>query len=240
MKYVYDGTFEGFLSTLFDAYKIIEKIEIIEESDQIDFFEDVIRTQNSEEKAQRVADAIKNKISKYFFREVSLCHLSKDPKKDTVIARVIKSVFQRGLVYMSSVDANVIGFKSMIKNILSENHTYKGLLRFKKIQNSFLFAQIEPDNDILQILVPHFINRLPREKFIIYDVGRKYCAVYCQGEVRFLKVEDPKIIYDNNEDFIEEAWKNFYNSVRIDNRRNIRLMKTNMPIKYWKYLPERR
>ncbi|CDZ75382.2 hypothetical protein ING2D1G_1244 [Peptoniphilus sp. ING2-D1G] len=139
---MYDGTFEGFLCTVFDAYKVIEKIEIIKESDQISFFEDIIRTDNSEEKVQRVISAIKNKISKHFFKEVSICYLSKNPKKETIIANVIKNVFQKGLVCMSSIDENVIEFKSMIKNILSENHSYKGLLRFKKLKNTFLFAKL--------------------------------------------------------------------------------------------------
>ncbi len=87
--------------------------------------------------------------------------------------------------------------------------------------------------------MPYFINRLPNEKFIIADKKRKYCAVYYEGELRFLNIDKIDIIYKTDEDFIEDAWKNFYNNVKIDSRKNIKLMRANMPIKYWKYLPER-
>lgn len=53
MKYLYDGTYEGFLSTVFDAYKVIEDIEIKKKTDQINFFEDCIFTKTDLDKAKR-------------------------------------------------------------------------------------------------------------------------------------------------------------------------------------------
>jgi probable DNA metabolism protein len=239
MKYLYDGSYEGFLTVVFDAYKVIEDIEIVKKTDQLNFFEDCITTRTNLEKAERVEKALVNKISKTFSENVYLCFNSKFENKETTVARVTKLVFKKGLQVLNSADEDCRRFISMIKNIRSENHKYKGLLRFKKLENQILFATIEPENDILEILLDHFMKRLKNEKFIIYDKIRNKAVFYANNEYRLYKVENPDLIYADDEDFFERAWINFYNYIKIDSRENKKLMASNMPKKYWQYLPER-
>lgn len=46
-------------------------------------------------------------------------------------------------------------------------------------------------------------------------------------------------IETDEEKIFKEAWIGFYNAIGIDERKNYKLMVSNMPKKYWKYLPEK-
>ncbi|EGY79919.1 hypothetical protein HMPREF9129_0958 [Peptoniphilus indolicus ATCC 29427] len=41
MKYIYDGSFEGLLTAVFEAYSIIENVNFSTETEQVNFFEDI-------------------------------------------------------------------------------------------------------------------------------------------------------------------------------------------------------
>ena len=59
MIFLYDGTFEGFLSAVFDAFLVREDIEIEKKSGfQPRFFAETRETVTSQEKAERVASKL--------------------------------------------------------------------------------------------------------------------------------------------------------------------------------------
>lgn len=78
-------------------------------------------------------------------------------------------MYTYGYNFINSSDKIAVQFNSLCKYSTRELHAYKGLLRFKEIQDNFLFAEFEPNNDILELLTYHFKNRLRNEKFVIYD-----------------------------------------------------------------------
>ena len=50
---------------------------------------------------------------------------------------------------------------NMRKRALGECHKLKGLLRFIEVGDNMFYASIHPDNNIIEALGHHFINRLP-------------------------------------------------------------------------------
>ena len=55
-------------------------------------------------------------------------------------------------------------------------------------------------------------------------------------------IEDSLMMLEEESDeekMFEDCWIEFYNSVGIKERHNLKLMQNNMPKKYWKYLPEK-
>lgn len=239
MNYIYDGSFDGLMTIIFNAYNIIEDINIKVESNQLDFFEDSIISKTDLEKSTRVKNFLLKKFSVLYLNNIRLVFLSDSPSKENTIARYIKRGIIYGVKYMNSADENAVEFRRILKNLYSENHTYKGLLRFKEIQDGFLLANIEPHNDILEILTQHFLKRLPKEKFIIYDVKRRKCSMAINGDYKILEVEELNSVESSDEVFFKKAWQGFYKSVGIKERENKKLMMSNMPKKYWKYLPEK-
>ncbi|WP_039856473.1 TIGR03915 family putative DNA repair protein [Peptoniphilus sp. oral taxon 386] len=239
MNYIYDGSFEGLLCTLFDAYKIIDTVNIVKKSNQVNFFEDEAVVISDTCVSNRVKKSIIQKFSYRFFIEIYICYLSDTVNKENIIARTVKGVYKNGINFLNSANENVVEFNKIIKSVYREIHRYQGLLRFREVQEEFLFAEFEPKNDILEILSVHFKKRMPNEKFMIHDVLRKKCVISDKGNLNTFYVTDLKISDTEREKFFREAWKLFYKSVCIEERKNKKLMQSNMPKKYWKYLCEK-
>lgn len=238
MKYIYDGSFEGLFTAIFEAYSVIENVNFSTESEQVNFFED-IHTRTDLEKYERVKKSIIEKFSKRFFNELVIIYHSDNLKKADVIAKCVKGVYVHGIKYLNSVNEEAVLYRKILKNFGSENHDYKGLLRFREIQDGFLFAEFTPHNDILKFITPHFLRRMPNEKFVIYDVRRNTAAFCVEGKCEFMEVEQIAAEDSEREKFFKSAWQKFYSTVGIDERKNTKLMVLNMPKKYWKYLPEK-
>ena len=172
-------------------------------------------------------------------REIVAVFLSCDTNKEDILIRAIKGVFEHGYGYIFSSEVAASEFRRIRRNVLSENHSYKGLLRFKEVEGGVMLAEFEPKNDILTLIVPHFVKRLPTINFVIADVKRGTAAMHMNGKVEFLELKSLDYTISEKEKFFEEAWKDFYKAIRIDDRRNEKLMISNMPKRYWHYLIEK-
>ena len=235
---VYDGTFEGYLTVIFTQYKEIFKIKIESEKDQISFLDQKYIKTNFE-KAKRVEDSIKKNISKEFYYDIKIAFKSDYKNKDTIIARLIKLSFLKGEKITKSTNKYAIAFNKMVKNYGREAHAFKGLLRFKEIQEGFLFAKYESHNDILEDLSRHFLQRMPKEKFVIYDKNKNKAFVSIYGNFEVVEILNLDIKESKKEEFFQNLWIGFYDAIAIKERKNKKLMIENMPKKYWKYLPEK-
>jgi probable DNA metabolism protein len=89
-------------------------------------------------------------------------------------------------------------------------------------------------------LAPHFSMRLSSENWIIHDVKREIAAIYNTKEwvIAPLKQDEiPKESYNSNE-FYEQLWKEYFNTLAIKDRINPKLQARMMPKRYWKHLTE--
>lgn len=239
MKYIlYDGSLAGLFTVVFDFYGEIFDIKIEIEVNQLDFLEKIfIKTDMA--KARRVGEAIEKNISKDFLRGIRANFKSKDIQKDDLIARMIRLSFHYGKDFLASSNKYSTRFRENVKNYGSELHAYKGLTRFREIQEGFLFAEIEAENNVLEDLTAHFLRRMPGEKFVIFDKNRRKAAISIEGDIRVVDVVDLNIEESDEEVFFRKLWIKFYDTISIKERENKKLMVSNMPKKYWKYLPEK-
>lgn len=239
MYYLYDDSFYGLLTAIFLSFK--NKLQNADIKSEKYFknccFFDIVNVQTNDEYAERVLRACKEKISEKFVYEIYVLYLSDIPETGNIIRDYIRA----GLKYGKYTE-NYLNIESiekavkLYKRILSENHRLKGLLRFRKCENFFV-ADISPDYNILPIFYKHFERRLPCENWIIRDTKRKHIVIHFNGSVSFGEYNDetfPKI----EEDEFETAWKIFYKSISIDERKNYKLRQNFMPKKYWKNIIE--
>ncbi|MET3617774.1 putative DNA metabolism protein [Peptoniphilus olsenii] len=235
----YDNTLEGLFTLVFEKYKCIEHAYIKPTSVQTNFFDDVNFVVTDLSKADRVKKSITKNFGNYFLTQILYVYCSYHDNKEDIIAKTIKGMYVYGKDFLYSSNKFAVEFNKIVKKVAREIHTFKGLLRFKEIEGGVLFAEFSPDSDILYFLIRHFKERMPDENFIIYDSYRNYAAFYFDKKVEFISVENFDIKETSEEKFFKDIWCNFYNSVSIKERKNTKLMKNNMPIKYWKYLPEK-
>lgn len=240
--YLYDGTFDGLLTIVFDCYStrtLPQKIE--SEKTYIDnFLDDVILIPANYEKSERVFKGIEKNICYDTLYNSYYTFLSNEENKEMYILKYLCNGFDIGpkinnMLTISYV-YKVIACK---KRVFGECHQFKGLLRFIDIGNNLFYSSIHPDNNILEPLGHHFIKRLPNQNFIIHDKNRNIGFLYnCET----YKIEELPIFslpeLSETEKIYQELWKSFFKSIAIKERTNKRCQMQFMPKKYWQDLIE--
>ena len=239
-NYYYDGSFDGLLTVIFIAYKDRKNNEfrIIVKTGQLLLGLDDINVITNFSKARRVEKAICDKLSQNFLNNIQTSFLSCDKNKDIVIVHTVYKALKQGEEILNSLDEHAFYMNKLVKQVLNERHRYLGVLRFKEVKDGTMFSTIEPKNNVLPILLSHFINRMKREKFAIYDKKRKIIAYYDtkKGEIFFGK--SLEIEWSDEEIEYSELWKTFHKSISIKERENKKLQQSNLPKYYWKHLIE--
>lgn len=240
---LYDGTFHGFLTIVFDCFRTKTlPIKIFSEDLYINnFLDKVYHINTNEEKAQRVFNGIYKQIGYISLFYSFYAFLSNYKNKETDILKYLCNGFEIGskinhkltLPYVSKVI-------SMHKYALGECHRLKGLLRFIETDTNVFYSTIHPDNNILEPLGHHFMNRLPLQDFIIHDKNRELCFLYHNNNYNIVDGRDfitPNA--SNAEKQYQSLWKLFFNTISIDERKNSKCQMQFMPKKYWKDLIEK-
>ena len=239
-NYYYDGSFDGLLTVIFIAYKDRKnnELRIIVKTGQLLLGLDDINVITNFSKARRVEKAICDKLSQNFLNNIQTCFLSCDKNKDIVIVHTVYKALKQGKEILNSLDEHAFYVNKLVKQVLNERHRYLGVLRFKEVKDGTMFSTIEPKNNVLPILLSHFINRMKREKFVIYDKKRKMIAYYNTKKVEIFFVKSLEIEWSDEEIEYSELWKTFHKSISIKERENKKLQQSNLPKYYWKHLIE--
>ncbi len=185
-----------------------------------------------------------NNTNKQIFRIMYYVFLSIEENKELIIYYFYLNAlkYKEKIIYMRNLKCVTSALK-ISKYVSRENHKFKGFVRFKELENKVLYAEIEPTNNILEILSHHFCKRLKQEYWIIKDVKRNLISIYDKKEVVIINGENFSLLTENvseKEKSIENLWISFYNTIGIKERKNEKCRMNFMPKKYWKYLTEMR
>lgn len=240
LRYIYDGSFDGFLSVIYHCY-YDRSPECIERDSIYDFnilYEDkVVETDMG--KSNKVYAAITQKISEDTLIHVYQGFLSEAPGIELKLFKYVQIGFKIGSkVNDLLTDETIREVQKYSSKVAFEAHRFLGLIRFQEFKG-ILYAAIEPSYNILELLGNHFKARLTNEKWIIHDVKRKMGIVYENNQwvLRDLKFEKLEST-EEEELFYQNLWKTFHKSIAIKERTNERLQMQHMPKKYWNNLIE--
>ena len=239
-NYYYDGSFDGLLTVIYMAYENRENkiLRVSARAEQLILALDDIHVITDFSKARRVEKAICDKLSQNFLNNIQTSFLSCDKNKDTVIVHTVYKALKQGEEILHSLDEHAFYVNKLVKQVLNERHRYLGVLRFKEVKDGTMFSTIEPKNNVLPILISHFIKRMKRERFAIYDKKRKMIAYYDTKKVEIFFVKSLEIEWSDEEIEYSELWKTFHKSISIKERENKKLQQSNLPKYYWKHLVE--
>ena len=239
-NYYYDGSFDGLLTVIYVAYNDRESntLRVSAKTGQLILALDDIHVITDFSKARRVEKSICEKLSYNFFNSIRTCFLSNDKNKDTIIIHTVYKALKQGEEILNSLDEHAFYRNKLVKQVLNERHRYLGLLRFKEMKDGVMFSTIEPKNNVLPILISHFKNRMKKEKFAIFDKGRKMVVYYDGKKVEIFFVESLEIEWSDEEIEYSKLWKTFHKSISIKERENKKLQQSNLPKYFWKYLVE--
>lgn len=103
-------------------------------------------------------------------------------------------------------------------------------------EEAYYFSRITPENDILEMLAPHFADRFPNESWMIYDDKRNKVLTHPKGGQCSVHTEvvldaAQKEALSETEEF-EQLWKVFCESIAVRERKNPKLQQQFVPLKF--------
>lgn len=247
----YDKTFEGLLTVVFDAYNrktFPEKLLGEKELEPL-FVEQLHLVVTDEEKATRVWTALQKKIEKTTCNMITHVWLSEEEGSDELIFRYISKVFDnKRSIETNFADVDVLEMHQMAKKVSKEKQHILEFLRFQKAADDIYFAPISPVYNALPLAVEHFVNRFADQKWIIYDLKRKYGYYYDLKTATEMTLDldnhfldgklDDKLMAED-EKLFQDLWKTYFKSLTIKERINLKLQRQHLPKRFWKYLTEK-
>ena len=242
--YTYDGSFDGLLTAIHEAYYRGEKPEEIrtEENLQHNMLFRYIYIDTDIEKSEKVYNSVRDKISEEALDNIYYVFLAdKENERGTIIYNYLRLGWKIGKnIDLHLADDRVLKVLKIRQRVGLEVHRMMGFVRFSRLEGNVYYAPIEPDNNILPLIAPHFAGRLSDQNWIIHDKIRGLAALYNCKKWLIIDASPDKIPgIDSGEKFYRDLWKEFYNSVAIKERYNLSLHKRLLPVRYWGNLTEK-
>ena len=248
---IYDGSFDGFLSCVFFIYnhKITNPIIRKESKNNHQLFtitEDIITDKNN---ALRVWKGFLSKTSRLQQQDFFKAFLSEIKGVENTLLSYIQNIFAKekktGIDFSNK---DILKINQVAKMVGREKHRMEAFVRFQLTKDAIYTATVEPDFNVLPLIIPHFKDRYADQKWIIYDIKRNYGIYYNIKTVETIVIDNlfktkfklsPDLLLPEEKDF-QKLWGTYFNSVTIKSRKNDKLHKQHLPKRYWKYLIEKR
>jgi probable DNA metabolism protein len=250
--FLYDKTFEGFLTAVFDSYekKIVPDKIIAGDQHQTYLFAEVHEVITDEKKAERVWRGLHKKISAEACKMLSVAFLSELPDIELLLYRYIRKAMESKVsIENNFADPTVMEMLQLFKKVSQEAGRVRMFVRFQKTMDDIYFASFDPKYNILPLTIKHFEERFADQSWIIYDTKRKYGFYYDQQSVSEIRFENEKIhqvtgkldpsVLATDEQLFQELWKSYFTHIAIKERANPLLHRKLLPKRFWKYLPEK-
>ncbi|MHC1723084.1 MAG: TIGR03915 family putative DNA repair protein [Aminipila sp.] len=241
VDYLYDGSFEGFLTCIYYHYYEEKAAGIFTKNNyQSNILNSFIEVKTEAEKATKVYNAIEKKISPYDLQRIYRVFLSTVDNREILLLNYIRLGFKEGSkISLLHGNAYVSPVEKAEKKVTFEIHRLLGLLRFSVLEGEVLYAVLEPDHDVLEFLADHFTDRYKNEPFIIHDKKRNKALVAQGGEWYITEFTEKALPHlSKNEKDYRALWKKYFETIAIKERTNPKCQKNFMPVRYWKHLTE--
>jgi len=164
-----------------------------------------------------------------------LCH--SDAQRLPLLYRILWRIAHGERSVLSNpTDADVLRAHAMAQSVRRDSHKMKAFVRFREVpgEEDAFIAWFEPDHHIVDRVAPFFARRFTGMRWAILTPSR---SAYWDGEALTagpgaLRSDAPA------DDSREELWRTYYASIFNPARLNQRMMRQEMPVRYWKHLPE--
>ena len=252
--YTFDGTMDGLLTAVFDAYALHEQPEqLLKSGDALPLFcEHLYHVTTDEEKARRVWTGLEKHLPREAMKLISVSWLSELPELPTPLFLYIYKVFRQGDISHNFADDDVLSVIDIAHSVLHEQLRMKQFIRFQKAKDGTYLAVVSPDHNVLPLITDHFSDRFNDQPWLIYDAKRHY-GFYYDGKAAPIRVtfEDEAAVPFNlnngklnaevlshDDQLFQDLWRTYFKAICIRQRMNPRKQLNDMPRRYWKYMTE--
>lgn len=250
--YQFDGSYNGFLTALFESFERKHfDVQIEEEGKSSgDLFSETFEIFTDLNKSKRVLSSLKKKVNSTKLLDLFKVFLSENTDAQNALFYILQELFKGNKTILSNFgDPRVLLFDKTLTKVNRERHRMKAFIRFEKSSDELYYCLIEPDFNVLPLILTFFKNRYADQKWLIYDLKRNYGMMHEKGnliEVQLSKAQSKdltttsdELTLDENEEKYQRLWKQYFKSTNIEARKNMKLHLQHVPRRYWKYLTEK-
>ncbi len=168
--------------------------------------------------------------------EAAICH--SDPERFALLYRLLWRLMKDRNLLGARSDPDVGRLDRLVSAVRRDAHKMTAFVRFKSIVDDSglerFAAWFEPEHYVLERVTPFFVRRFTG---MMWAIITPYRSAYWNGEtVEFApggaKGDVPA------EDAMEPVWRSYFASIFNPARLKVAMMKSEMPVKYWRNLPE--
>ena len=253
--YIFDGTMDGLLTAVFDAFAMHEQPEtLLTEGEALPLFCERTQTVHTdEEKARRVWTGLEKKLSREAMKLISVSWLSELKELNGHLFRYICKVFTAGKgIERHFADPDVLAVTNIARKVLHEQLRMKQFIRFQKAKDGTYLGVVSPDHNVLPLIIDHFQDRFNDQPWLIYDAKRHYGFNYDGKTVIRITFEDEaavpfnlangkldESVMSSDDQLLQDLWRTYFKAICIRERMNPRKQLNDMPRRYWKYMTEK-
>lgn len=251
MDYIFDGSLAGLLSAVFEWFE--RKPGPIRlhttAAYQPDAFTPALHITADPGKAGRVWKGLQARLPKDWMRRYYCAYLS---ELDTAYT----ALFEFSCYIFSSPPGaqhnyghpDVLLLSQTARRVEREKHRMEAFIRFQHTADGIFYCGIEPDFNVLPLLLKHFRDRYAAQRWIIYDLKRKWGLYYDLEKTEEITMDlqeqalsgpEAAGLLNEKEELYALLWKDYFKSTNIPARKNTKLHVRHVPKRYWKYLTEK-
>ena len=248
---VYDGSFEGLLTAVFEIYeyKLPQPFIARQTATTGSLFGETHIVITNVEKSTRVYQKIKAIVSLKTISQLYDVYLSEIKEIENVLLRFIQYALQSSIsIENDYTNADVLLIQQTSKKVNREKHRMKAFVRFQLTKDQLYYCIIQPDYNVLPLIGKHFRERYADQRWLIYDGLRKYGLYYNGDNIEEVQMhfeadlnndQNLATLHDEKEELYQQLWKQYFSSVNIQARKNMKLHIRHMPKRYWRFLVEK-
>lgn len=262
LVFTYDGSFEGLLSVIFEAFSLRQDPALILGRGETPplLADRVVEVATDPAKAGRVWSGLEKKLSPTALRQLMYAWLTGEAGSAELVLRYVRAVYA-GAAESDFGQPDVLALWQTARKVSREREHLRQFLRFQKTAGGVFFAAVAPPYNVLPLCRSHFVRRFADQRWLIWDLVRQYGFYYDLKEAREVDSLEPiggaalepalgRAEVDpqsgrlageflaEDESLLQEAWRTYFKSVAIAERANPKLQRQFMPRRFWAYLTE--
>lgn len=168
--------------------------------------------------------------------EAGICH--SDPERFGLLYRLLWRLQKDKELMNVRSDPDVAKLDRKVSAVRRDAHKMKAFVRFKSIVDDSglerFVAWFEPEHFVLERTAPFFARRFTGMK---WGIVTPYRSVFWDGGTLEFGAGGHKEDVPAD-DALEPVWKSYFASIFNPARLKVSMMKSEMPVKYWRNLPE--
>jgi len=242
--YYYDGTFAGLLTLLAPLLPqaILPDAISIDPLPQQGLFAEVMVVETDQQVVEQLWAELEQRLTPSCLKLIRRAFLAGQPERELLICRYLLLAWQVGKKISGLLaHPHVAPLWKLSQQVGREAHRYRGFVRFQEVQGGFYYAAIAPDHWILPLIAHHFAARFRDQQWVIHDTRHGQGIVYDRLRQEWLILPmathaEPDLT--QAEVIFQELWRNYFQTLAIVERKNLRLQQGKVPLKVRPWLVE--